>query len=156
MRHQKLARRVMLLAAPLVLGFAPVSALPAGAVIQDVVDQDSLVKVMYLCQWKGSHDVPESAPIPAVCKSGAVSIADALLQDKQWWTFWVRLNSEQAVKANQQFSEDFVAFQARLRVNPTLAQQLLPPSVKLPKEDWRVRLVHDLVHAPASNAAATR
>jgi hypothetical protein len=136
------------LAALLVLQITSVSANAAAAVIEDVVDQQSLLRVMFLCQWKATHDVPETAPIPAVCKSGAVSIEDALLQDKQWWTFWVRFNSEQAVKANQQFSADFAGFQARLRLNPMLAEQLLPPSVKLPKEDWRVRVVHDLIHGP--------
>jgi hypothetical protein len=140
----------MLLGGFMVLQLAAVSASAAGAVIEDVIDQQSLVRAMFLCQWKASHDVPESAPIPAVCKSGAVSVADALLQDKQWWTFWVRLNGEQAVKANQQFSTDFAGFQARQRLNPALAEQLLPPSVKLPKEDWRVRVVHDLVHGPSA------
>ncbi|HEV2700827.1 MAG TPA: hypothetical protein VGV09_04295 [Steroidobacteraceae bacterium] len=146
MRRAPFAHLALLLAALVALQLAPVSAIGAGAVIEDVIDQQSLVRVMFLCQWKSSHEVPESAPIPAVCKSGAVSIADALLQDKQWWTFWVRLNSEQAVKANQQFSADLAGFQARQRLNPALAAQLLPPSVKLPKEDWRVRVVHDLVH----------
>lgn len=150
MKQSILVRQPLLLAALLALQLASLSAIAAAAVIEDVVDEQSLVRVMFLCQWKATHDVPESAPIPAVCKSGAVSIADALLQDKQWWTFWVRLNSDQAVKANQQFSSDFAAFQARQRLNPGLAEQLLPPSVKLPKEDWRVQVVHDLVHGPST------
>ncbi len=144
--------RMLRLAGLVALLLAPASALAADAIISDVIDQQSLERVLFLCQWKSSHEVPESAPIPAVCKSAAVSIEDALLQEKQWWTFWARLNNEQALKANQQFGADFVAFQARQRLNPSLAAQLLPPGLKLPREDWRARVVRDLIQnkpAPA-------
>jgi hypothetical protein len=144
-RPIKAVQRQLLLAGLLTLLLAPISAFPADTVIEDVIDQGSLERVLFLCQWKGSHDVPDSAPIPAACRGSAVSIADALLQDKQWWTFWVRLNHDEAVKANQQFSTDFVGFQAAQRLNPQLAEQLLPPGVKLPNDDWRVRVVRNLV-----------
>ncbi len=110
----------------------------------DAGDQQLLERALYLCQWKTTHDVPDSAPIPAVCRSGAVSTDAALLQDKQWWTFWVRLNSDAAMKANQQFSADFAGFHARLQVKPELAEQLLPPDIKLPRDDWRIRLIRAL------------
>jgi hypothetical protein len=107
----------------------------------DAIDRQTLERALFLCQWKLGHDVPESAPNPAVCRSAAVSIDDAMLQDKQWWTFWARLNPDEALQANQRFSSDFVAFQARLTLRPELAEELLPPGVKLLKDDWRVWLV---------------
>jgi hypothetical protein len=140
--------RVLLLAGLLAVVLAPAIARGADYTSPDSIDRQTLERALFLCQWKGSHDVPDSAPIPAVCKGGTVSIEDAMLQDKQWWTFWARLNSEQALRANQQFSADFVAFQARQRIKPELAGQLLPPGMKLPKEDWRVRLVHELTSRP--------
>jgi hypothetical protein len=141
-------RRLTLLAGLTMLLLAPAIAPSADYVTPDPEDRQSLERALFLCQWKSSHDVPDSAPIPAVCKSGAVSVEDAMLQDKQWWTFWTRLNTQEALKASQQFSSDFVAFQARQRLKPELAGQLLPPGVKLPKEDWRVRLVHELASRP--------
>lgn len=125
------------------LGSAPLGA--ADFTTTDAIDQQTLERALFLCQWKTSHDVPDSAPNPAVCKGGAVSIDDAMLQDKQWWTFWARLNPEEALRANQRFSADFVAFRARQQQKPELAQDLLPPGIKLPKEDWRVWLVHQLL-----------
>jgi hypothetical protein len=110
----------------------------------DATDQQTLERALYLCQWKTSHDVPDTAPTPAVCKSAAVSIDDAMLQDKQWWTFWARLNPEQALKANQSFSADFTAFRAQLKLKPERAQELLPPGIRLAKDDWRLWLVHKL------------
>jgi hypothetical protein len=138
----------MRLAGLITLLLAPAMTLSADYTSPDPTDRQTLERALFLCQWQSSHDVPDSAPIPAVCKSGAVSIEDAMLQDKQWWTFWARLNSVAALQANQQFSTDFVGFQARQRLKPALAGQLLPPGVKLPKEDWRVRLVHDLASRP--------
>jgi hypothetical protein len=138
----------MLLAALMAVLLAPAIARGVDYTSPDSIDRQTLERALFLCQWKSSHDVPDSAPIPAVCKGGTVSIEDAMLQDKQWWTFWARLNSAEALKANQQFSADFVAFQARQRINPQLAEQLLPPAMKLPKEDWRVRLVHELTSRP--------
>jgi hypothetical protein len=110
----------------------------------DAIDQQTLERALYLCQWKLDHDVPDSAPNPAVCRSSAVSTDDAMLQLKQWWTFWARLNPEAALKANQQFSADYAAFHSRLTVKPELAAQLLPPGIKLEKGDWRLRLIQEL------------
>lgn len=143
MRSAKTHQRMMLFAGLVVVMLAPTHAL-ADFAGSDAVDRQTLERALFLCQWKSSHDVPDSAPIPAVCKSTVVSIEDAMLQDKQWWTFWTRFNSEEALKANQQFSADFVAFQSRLKVKPELAQSLLPPGVRLAKDDWRVLLVHQL------------
>jgi hypothetical protein len=111
----------------------------------DPIDQETLERALFLCQWKSNHDVPDSAPTPAVCRSSAVSTDDAMLQLKQWWTFWARLNPEAAQKANQQFSADYAAFHSRLTVKPELAAQLLPPGIKLAKDDWRLRLVQELI-----------
>jgi hypothetical protein len=110
----------------------------------DAIDQDTLERALFLCQWKINHDVPDDAPNPAVCRSSAVSTDDAMLQLKQWWTFWARLNNEEALKANQQFSADFAAFHARLQVKPQLANDLLPPGIKLQQGDWRLRLIREL------------
>ena len=112
----------------------------------DAIDQQTLERALFLCQWKLDHDVPDNAPNPAVCRSSAVSTDDAMLQLKQWWTFWARLNPEAALKANQQFSADYAAFHSRLTVKPELAAQLLPPGIKLEKGDWRLRLIQELTH----------
>ena len=116
----------------------------------DATDRQTLERTLFLCQWKSTHSVPEHAPIPAVCSSGPVSIDDAMLQDKQWWTFWARLNPDEALHANQQFSADFVAFQARLKGSPELAEGLLPADTPLPSDDWRVWLVHQLMQPQAA------
>jgi hypothetical protein len=110
----------------------------------DSVDQQTLERALYLCTWKTLHEVPETSPTPAVCRRAAVSVDDAMLQDKQWWTFWARLNPEEALKANQNFSADFAGFRSRVQVNPELAEQLLPPGIKLRKGDWRLWLIHKL------------
>ena len=110
----------------------------------DAIDQDTLERALYLCQWKLDHDVPDTAPNPAVCRSGTVSTDDAMLQLKQWWTFWARLDPAAATKANQQFSADYAAFQSRLTVKPELAGQLLPPGITLQKSDWRLKLIREL------------
>jgi hypothetical protein len=110
----------------------------------DAIDRQTLERALYLCQWKTRHDVPETAPVPAVCKSAAVSIDDAMLQDKQWWTFWARLNPDEALKANQQFSADFAAFRARLQRQPQQAEELLPPGIALRYGDWRLWLMRRL------------
>jgi hypothetical protein len=114
----------------------------------DAIDQQTLERALYLCQWKSSHTVPDTAPTPAVCKSAAVSVDDAMLQDKQWWTFWARLNPDEALKANQAFSTDFVAFRARLKLKPERAEDLLPPGIQLLKDDWRLKLVQKLKANP--------
>jgi ABC-type glycerol-3-phosphate transport system substrate-binding protein len=136
--------RVTLLAAVMTLVIAATAAWAEADATTDAIDQDTLERALYLCQWKLNHDVPDSAPNPAACRSSAVSTDDAMLQLKQWWTFWARLNPEAALKANQQFSADYAAFHSRLTVKPELAAQLLPPGIKLEKGDWRLRLVREL------------
>jgi hypothetical protein len=137
----------------LVAGILAVACASAGASAADLsapdpIDQQTLERALYLCQWKTAHTVPDTAPTPAVCKSAAVSIDDAMLQDKQWWTFWARLNPDEALKANQSFSTDFVTFRARLKLKPERAQDLLPPGIQLLKDDWRLKLVHRLTANP--------
>ena len=110
----------------------------------DAIDQQTLERALYLCQWKLDHDVPDSAPNPAVCRSSVVSTDEAMLQLKQWWTFWARLDPEAALKANQQFSADYAGFRARLQLKPQLAEQLLPRGITLQKSDWRVKLIREL------------
>jgi hypothetical protein len=110
----------------------------------DSSDKDALERALYLCVWRTSHEVPDDAPVPAVCRSTTVSIDDALLQSKQWWTFWARLNLDEAQRANARFGADVLAFQARQRQKPELAIQLLPQGIKLAKDDWRVLLVREL------------
>ncbi|HTC45353.1 MAG TPA: hypothetical protein VK696_09925 [Steroidobacteraceae bacterium] len=134
----------VLVAAILATACAYVGASAADLPGPDAIDQQTLERALFLCQWKSSHAVPDSAPTPAVCKSGAVSVDDAMLQDKQWWTFWARLNPDEALKANQAFSADFVAFRARLKLKPERAQDLLPPGIQLLKDDWRLKLVQKL------------
>ncbi len=111
----------------------------------DADDKDALERALYLCVWRTSHATPQNAPIPAVCTSAAVSIDDALLQSKQWWTFWARLNTDEAVKANARFGADLQTFQARQRRQPQLAAALLPQGGTLPDDDWRVLLVQELL-----------
>jgi hypothetical protein len=127
---------------------------PAGDdATTDAIDQDTLERALYLCQWKITHDVPDNAPNPAVCRSSVVSTDDAMLQLKQWWTFWARLDPDAARKANQQFSADYAGFHARLQLKPELAGQLLPPGITLQKGDWRVRLIHELTRRYGRSSA---
>lgn len=111
----------------------------------DANDKDALERALYLCVWRTSHAVPQNAPIPAVCTSAPVSIDDALLQNKQWWTFWARLNTDAATQANARFGTDLQMFQARQRQTPQLAAELLPRGVRLPDDDWRGLLVRELM-----------
>jgi len=110
----------------------------------DATDKLALERTLFLCIWRADHAVPENAPIPAACRGAPVSIDDALLQSKQWWMYWARFDNSGVVKANTQFGEDFLAFRARQRRNPALADELLPPGVRLLKDDWRVLLVQEL------------
>jgi len=118
----------------------------------DANDKDALEKALFLCVWRTDHPVPEDAPIPAVCRSAGVSIDEALLQSKQWWMYWARFDNSGVVKANTQFGEDFLAFQARQRYKPELADELLPAGVLLSKRDWRVLLVQELKARAAAGA----
>lgn len=120
----------------------------------DAIDQDTLARALFLCQWKIDHDVPDNAPNPAVCRSSVVSTDDAMLQLKQWWTFWARLDPPAALRANQQFSSDYAAFHSRLTVKPELAEQLLPPGITLQKGDWRLRLIRELTRRYRRSAPA--
>jgi hypothetical protein len=138
----------ILVAGILAIACASAGASAADLSAPDAIDQQTLERALYLCQWKTAHTVPDTAPTPAVCKSGAVSIDDAMLQDKQWWTFWARLNPDEALKANQSFSTDFVNFRARLKLKPERAQDLLPPGIQLLKDDWRLKLVRKIKANP--------
>ncbi len=110
----------------------------------DAGDRDALERALFLCVWRTDHEVPENAAIPAVCRSHPVSMDDALLQSKQWWMFWARFDNDGVVKANTQFGGDFLAFQARQRRKPELADELLPPGIALSNKDWRIVLVREL------------
>jgi hypothetical protein len=136
-------QRIVQVAVAAALLVAP-AARPADYSVIDANDRDALERALFLCLWRTDHEVPENAPIPAVCRSHTVSIDDALLQSKQWWMFWARFDNAGVVKANTQFGEDFLAFQARQRRKPELADQLLPPGIALSKADWRVVLVQEL------------
>jgi ABC-type glycerol-3-phosphate transport system substrate-binding protein len=137
-------RRAMAVAALMAMAASAAAALAEDDATTDAIDQDTLERALFLCQWKTAHDVPDKAPNPAVCRSSAVSTDDAMLQLKQWWTFWARLNPEAALRANQQFSTDYAAFHSRLTVKPELAAELMPPGIKLQQGDWRLRLIREL------------
>jgi hypothetical protein len=134
----------MLAAVVIAIGCAASAARATDFAAIDSSDKDALERALYLCVWRTSHDVPEDAPVPAVCRSTTVSIDDALLQSKQWWTFWARQNLDEAQRANARFGADVLAFQARQRQQRELATQLLPQGIKLAKDDWRVLLVREL------------
>jgi hypothetical protein len=142
MKPIALQRIVQVAVAAALLG--ALAARAADYSVIDANDRDALERALFLCVWRTDHTVPENAPIPAVCRSHTVSIDDALLQSKQWWMFWARADTDGVVKANTQFGEDFVAFQARQQRKPELADQLLPPGIALSKADWRVVLVREL------------
>jgi len=148
-------RRAMAIAAVMAMAVSATAGLAEDDATTDAIDQDTLARALFLCQWKVDHDVPDNAPIPAVCRSSAVSTDDAMLQLKQWWTFWARLNPEAALKANQQFSADYAAFHSRLTVKPELAGELMPPGIKLQKGDWRLRLIRELTRRYGSNLPPT-
>jgi len=118
--------------------------------LRDPHDKDDLERALYLCQWKQTHDIPDDAPTPAVCRSAVVSMDDAILQNKQWWTFWARVNTDDAVKARARFNQDFLGFLNRQKLTPALAQQLLPAGIELTQGDWRVQLVRSLAARPST------
>lgn len=147
-------RVAALLALMAMLGAAAAPA--ADDATTDAIDQDTLARALYLCQWKLDHDVPDNAPNPAVCRSSVVSTDEAMLQLKQWWTFWARLDPDAALKANQQFSSDYAGFHARLQLKPQLAEQLLPRGITLQKNDWRVKLIRELTRRYSEAAPPDR
>jgi hypothetical protein len=116
----------------------------ADYTLADASDADTLERSLFVCLWKIGHGAPEGEPRPVVCTSATISTDDAVHETKQWWTYWARFNTEAAVKAKMRFNDDFLAFQARQRHKPELAQLLLPPGGTLPRDDWRVRLVQEL------------
>jgi hypothetical protein len=121
----------------------------ADYTLADLNDADTLERSLFVCLWRSGHGAPDGAPSPVVCTSAAISTDDAVHETKQWWTYWARFNTNEAVKAKIRFNEDFLAFQARQRQKPQLAQLLLPPGHGLPRDDWRVLLVQQLM-APAA------
>ncbi len=76
----------------------------------DSSDKDNLERALMLCRWGPAHGAPDDAPVPDACTSMPVSMDKALLQMKQWWTFWFRRNSTEALKARDQFGKDVLAF----------------------------------------------
>jgi hypothetical protein len=123
-------------------------AMPAAQAVDytltDLNDADTLERSLFVCLWRTGHGAPDGEPRPVVCTTAVISTDDAVHETKQWWTYWARFNTEEAGKAKIRFNEDFLAFQARQRQQPGLAQLLLPPGGKLPRDDWRVVLVEAL------------
>jgi hypothetical protein len=124
------------------------STLPAARAadytLADLNDADTLERSLFVCLWRTGHGAPEGEPNPVVCTTAAIATDDAVHETKQWWTYWARFNTEEAVKAKIRFNDDFLAFQARQQGKPELAQLLLPQAAKLPGDDWRVLLVREL------------
>jgi hypothetical protein len=116
----------------------------ADYTVADVNDADILERSLFMCLWKTGHGAPDGAPSPVVCTTAPISTDDAVHETKQWWTYWARFNTDQAVKAKIRFNSDFLAFQARQRQQPQLARRLLPQAGQLPRDDWRVLLVQRL------------
>ncbi|HEY1899059.1 MAG TPA: hypothetical protein VGG49_04610 [Steroidobacteraceae bacterium] len=116
----------------------------ADYTLADLNDADTLERSLFVCLWKAGHGAPEGEPSPVVCTTAALSTDDAVHETKQFWTYWARFNTADAVKAKIRFNDDFEAFQARQQEQPDLAQRLLPQGGALPKDDWRVLLVQQL------------
>lgn len=112
--------------------------------LADLNDADTLERSLFVCLWKTGHGAPDGEPSPVVCTTAAISTDDAVHETKQWWTYWARFNTDEALKAKMRFNDDFLAFQARQRRKPELAQLLLPQGAKLPRDDWRVLLIAQL------------
>jgi hypothetical protein len=121
------------------------SARAADYTLADLNDADILERSLFVCLWKTGHGAPEGEPSPVVCTTAAISTDDAVHETKQWWTYWARFNTEEALKAKMRFNDDFLAFQARQRQTPDLAKTLLPQADQLAANDWRVRLVSELI-----------
>ncbi len=110
----------------------------------DSIDKDNLERALFLCKWKAGHAAPTDAPNPLACTGAVVSVDDALLQMKQWWTHWFRMDGDAAARGKIQFNDDVLAFQKQQHEHPELAAELLPQSAMLPENDWRVLLVEEL------------
>jgi hypothetical protein len=122
---------------------------PVQAADYNLADQDdaqTLERSLYLCLWRTGHGAPDGEPSPVVCTTTAISTDDAVHETKQWWTYWARFTSaDDAMRAKIRFNQDFLAFEARQRHEPQLAQDLLPQAKDLPHDDWRVLLVQSLI-----------
>jgi hypothetical protein len=116
----------------------------ADYTLADLNDADTLERSLFVCLWRSGHGAPDGEPSPVVCTTAAISTDDAVHETKQWWTYWARFNTGEAVKAKIRFNDDFLAFQARQLRKPELAQLLLPQAAKLPGDDWRIQLVREL------------
>lgn len=127
-----------------VLGTTP-GVRAADYTLADLNDADTLERSLFVCLWKTGHGAPDGEPSPVVCTSATISTDDAVHETKQWWTYWARFNTDEAVKAKMRFNDDYLAFKARLRQQPDLARTLLPQADRLAPDDWRVRLVHELM-----------
>ncbi len=112
--------------------------------LTDSHDADTLERSLFVCLWRTGHGAPDGEPNPVVCSTAAIATDDAVHETKQWWTYWARFNTEEAEEAKIRFNNDFLAFQARQRRQPELAQLLLPQGGKLARDDWRVLLVAQL------------
>src|ERR1700722_17164966 len=112
--------------------------------VADLKDADTLERSLFLCQWRLGHGAPDGEPSPMVCTTAPISTDDAVHETKQWWTYWARFNTGEAVKAKIGFNNDFLRFKARHRQQPQLARRLLPQAGQLPRDDWRVLLVQRL------------
>ena len=117
----------------------------ADYTLADLNDADTLERSLFVCLWKTGHGAPDGEPSPVVCTTAAISTDDAVHETKQWWTYWARFNTDEALKAKMRFNDDFLAFQARQRRKPDLARTLLPQADQLAANDWRVRLVDELM-----------
>ena len=135
----------------LALGAAAGASDPIG----DAGERDGLERALFLCQWRSGHGAPDGAPAPAACRSAAVSVEDALLQTKQWWTFWARIDRAAAADGRVRFNADFAAFRAERLRHPQTAALLLPPGIGLRDADWRAALVRELERSAQTSGAAT-
>ena len=113
--------------------------------LADLNDADTLERSLFVCLWKTGHGAPDGEPSPIVCTTAAISTDDAVHETKQWWTYWARFNTDEALKAKIRFNDDYLAFKARQRQKPDLARTLLPQADQLAPSDWRVRLVNELM-----------
>src|SRR5271169_6006922 len=86
--------------------------------LADLNDTDTLERALFVCLWRTGHGAPDREPSPVVCSTAAISTDDAVHETKQWWTFWARFNTQDAMKAKIRFNDDFLAFQARQRQQP--------------------------------------
>ena len=126
------------------LGTIP-TAPAADYTLADPNDADTLERSLFVCLWKTGHGAPDGEPSPIVCTTAAISTDDAVHETKQWWTYWARFNTDEALKAKMRFNDDFLAFQARQRLKPDLARTLLPQADQLAPSDWRIHLVDELM-----------